>query len=445
MAIRLGVALLAAAATAVATLATAQDWSVHSGATARLEYNDNYLFAPVDRQSALTATVTPFLTAARRTETSDVTALVAVGANDVWGLSPSVDPYLSGRFELGGSLRDERSKWSGNASFVRSASLQDQSGQSGAQLVLAYTNTASVEGAYTYALTERWSLGTTIGAYSNRYEVVESTGTLSNNHGYYASGNGGYAYSERTQVTFLAGYTNYVSDVARSNGVTTTVGAVHQFSPQLTVSASLGFFWSDTDATGNSLASGNQRRDSGGLYGGSIGYAVSEQTLVGASLSEGLTPSSSGTLSKTDSAVASLMHEFSERLTGRLGASYTRTVFPVTVSSSLTNTTYAGEIGFSYLLAERWRLDAGYRYTGARYEQQSAGDPKSNVLFVSIAYNWPGTSFTDWVGRRPDVHGLPWAGAVVLPVRSRESAPLPGDAPEAPPRDSSPFDQLSIP
>jgi len=431
------VVFLAAAATVMASLANAQVWSLHSGATGRVEYNDNYFFVPVDTQSAFTASITPFLTAARRTETSDVTALIAVGANEVWG-DPSAVSYLSGRFDLDGSVRDARSTWAGRASFVRSADLQNQAGLTAAPLVLAYTNAASVTGAYTYAMTERWSLGATVGAYSNHYDVVESNAALSNNHGYYGTGTVGYAYSDRTQITFLAGYTNYVSDVARSNGVTTTVGAVHQFSPQLTVSASVGVFWSDTDATGNSLAGGDHRRDSGGLYGGSISYAVSEQTLVGASLSEGLTPSGSGTLSKTDSAVASLMHQFSERLTGRLGASYARTTFPATISSSATNSTYSGEIGVSYLLAERWRLDAGYRFTGARYEQQSAGEPKSNVVFFSIAYNWPGASFTDWVGRRPDAQGLPWAGPVSLPVSSPESASMPGVP-------GSPFDQLPIP
>ena len=132
--------------------------------------------------------------------------------------------------------------------------------------MLAFTDAASVTGEYAYALTERWSLGATVGAYSNRYEAIESDAALSNNHGYYASGNVGYAYSDRTQFTFVTGYTYDDSNVARSSGVTATVGAVHQFSPQLTVSASAGVFWSDTEAIGNSLAGGNHRRDSGGLY-----------------------------------------------------------------------------------------------------------------------------------------------------------------------------------
>ncbi len=106
----------------------------------------------------------------------------------MWGLSPNVD-YVTGNFGLAGSLRDARSTWSGNASFVRSASLQNDTSVTGTTLVLAYTNAATVTGNYTYALTERWSLGATVGAYSNTYDGVQTGSTLSNNHGYNAGGN----------------------------------------------------------------------------------------------------------------------------------------------------------------------------------------------------------------------------------------------------------------
>ena len=238
---------------------------MQSGAAARVEYNDNYFFTsnaaqtviagvptPVATQSAFTGSLTPFITAARRTETSDVTALLAIGANKVWGLSQNVD-YVSGNFGADGSLREARSTWTGSASFVRSASLQNETDPTGTALVLAFTNAAAATGTYTYAVTERWSAGATAGAYSNTYDGVETGTTLSNNHGYNVGGNVGYAYSERTQFTLVAGYFNYVSNLTRSNAVTTTFGAVHQFSPQLTISASVGGFWGDTKVVQNDL------------------------------------------------------------------------------------------------------------------------------------------------------------------------------------------------
>ena len=76
---------------------------------------------------------------------------------------------------------------------------------------------------------------------------------------------------------------------------------------------------------------------------------------------------------------------------------------------------------------------------------------------MSIGYNWPGASVTDWVGARLDTQGLPGAGPVPLSERSlvtSPTAPVPGtsdaeggrDAEEAPPASqTSPFDQFTIP
>ena len=239
----------------------------------------------------------------------------------------------------------------------------------------------------------------------------------------------------------------------------------------------MGQFWSDIEATQTALVcpttpvlcdsglvprvpitTGETRSDNGQLYGGNISYAFSERTSLAAFLSENLAPSSAGTLTKTDSAGASLSHNFSERLTGRLGASYTRQVFPSGLSGLSTTNLYAAEVGVSYLLAERWRLDAGYRYTRAEYTQ-SGGEPQSNVVFVSIGYNWPGASSTDWVGARLDTQGLPGAGPVPLSERSTvapgtagsaapgtagaSATPEAGPAPSSP--ETSPFDQFTIP
>jgi hypothetical protein len=170
------------------------------------------------------------------------------------------------------------------------------------------------------------------------------------------------------------------------------------------------------------VASGEGRRDSGPLFGAGVAYAFSEHTRLFVDYAQTLSPGSTGTLTRTNSAVARLSHQFSERLIGRLGVGYTRTRFP------------AG-------LAERWILEAGYRYVRGEYADDPSR-PTSNVVFVSIAYNWPGTSFTDWVGTRFGADGFPGAGPVSLPERR---APAPGGAAPSAPPESSPFDALPIP
>ena len=57
---------------------------------------------------------------------------------------------------------------------------------------------------------------------------------------------------------------------------------------------------------------------------------------------------------------------------GRLGASYNRTTYPQSQSDSLDYNYAQGEVGLTYQLAERWTLDAGYRYSRAHYSQNSS-------------------------------------------------------------------------
>jgi hypothetical protein len=456
-------------------IAAAEAWLLQNGFSARTQYTDNYFFTSTGKESGFTATVSPFLTAARRTETSEVAAVLAVGANKVWGLSENID-YVSGRLGLDGTLRDDRSTWAGSVAYSRAPTLQNQITLRGNVLALAYTDAASATGSYSYQLSERWSLGARAGAFNNQYSSVQSTNAaLQSNSAYFGGGSVNYAYSERTQFNFVAAYAHTTSDVTRSDSITTTIGFVHRFSEQFTVSASVGKFWTDIQATQTALVcpttpllcdsglvprvpitSGDSRSNNGQLYGGNISYAFSERTSFTAFLSENLAPSSTGSLTKTDSAGASLSHRFTERLAARLGASYTRQAFPSGLSGLSTTNFYAGEVGVSYLLAERWSLDAGYRYARADYAQ-SGSSPQSNVVFLSIGYNWPGASFTDWVGARLDTQGLPGAGPVPLsagsPITARTAAPTePVDTEQTreagqstPTPETSPFDQFTIP
>ena len=451
---------LAGALAATGMLATsgvaAQEWLVYSGAAARAEYNDNYFFTTpgqpsvgspgtfADPESAVTLSLLPFVVASRRTEVSDVTALLAIGWNKVWGPSPSED-YWSGRFSLDGTLREERATWAGRTSYSRSASLQQTVAVGDVVLVRTYTDTAVAEGSYTYQLTDRWTIGTTVGAYGNWYDSVQAAATLNDDWGYNVLGNLGYVYSDQTRLNYTLGYTYYSSDITRSNVLTTTLGVVHRFSPQLTVSGSVGGFYSDTTARqnlpgqGTPIPSGENRDDSGPFFGGSVTYAFSEDTLFDLRASQGLSPSSTGTISENTSATAALSQRFSDRLTGRLGVGYSRTTYPAAQDNSIGDKTLTAAAGVSYQLAERWKLDGGYTYTRTRYGQGD-GEPSSNVVFVSLAYNWPGASFTGWVGGPVETQGLPAAGPMSLPEAARGTPGAPSQAP-AP----LPFDGLTLP
>jgi len=455
--LRLAVALAAA----VPAVATAQAWVVETGAAARGEFNDNYFFATSDPQSAFTASIAPFLTAVRQTETSDATAFLAVGLNQVWGPSPTTD-YISGRAGLTGAVYDERSAWAGAMAFSRAPLLQEAQTQAGTALVLAYTNAATVNGAYSYALADRWWIGAVAGWYTNDYDnVEEGQGTLSDNHGYLAGVTLDHRYSERTGFRTATMFSHYVSDITQSNVVAATLGAVHQVSPQLTLSASVGGFWSETESRETTLGcpaapvlcrtgivqpvlvvSGAERRDSGPLYGASINYDFTEGSRLSVTLSQTIDPSGTGTIVKNTDTGAAVAHRFSERITGRLGVTYTRTRLPAALSGAYTNEYYSGEASAFFQLAEHWTLEAGYRYAWATYEDDPFR-PASNVVFLTIAYNRPAGAFTDWVGTRIGVADRRLgAGPVSLP----EARPLPArlESPTGGP-ESLPFGTFTIP
>ena len=185
--------------------------------------------------------------------------------------------------------------------------------------------------------------------------------------------------------------------------MTTTIGVVHQFSPQLTISASVGGFWSDIDYRGKTMLGARHARPVRqrvvpvptdaplyGLYGGR-----SATRSPSARSSPPASPKARAErlrcLSKSDSAGASLTHQFSDRLTGRLGAGYTRTIFPATCLDSSSNDNYYSGRGRRFLPA-RGTLESSTRDIDIRapnMRRRSASQPRI-VGFVSIGYNWPG-------------------------------------------------------
>ena len=99
---RIGFVLVATFACVTAPTAIAQEWVVNSGFTTGASYTDNYFFTTTGKQSGTTLTIAPFVSAARNTESSSVSAFLGVGANKVFGVTPKTE-YLSGRLGLNGS------------------------------------------------------------------------------------------------------------------------------------------------------------------------------------------------------------------------------------------------------------------------------------------------------------------------------------------------------
>ena len=286
-------------------------------------------------------------------------------------------------------------------------------------LGLAYTNAAGVNGTYTYALTERWSVGAVASAYSNRYEGVSSGSSFSDNHGYYAGGNAGYAFSDRTQLTATAGYAYYSSDISHSDSATATLGLVHQFSPGLTISASGGGFWSDTTATQGAFTGSARRATRRPVWRSDQLRLSPKIPRIVISLAENLAPSGAGVLSKSDKAGVSLSSRVLRSPYRSAGSELHPHDLPAGGNEFVQQQLLLRErsaFPTDWQSAGRWTRVTGIREPNTR---RTPSEPTSNLAFLSIGYNWPGASFTGWVGQASGDAGIAGRGT---PFASRELA-----------------------
>jgi opacity protein-like surface antigen len=446
---RIGFLLVATLACVTAPTAIAQEWVVNSGFTTGASYTDNYFLTTTGKQSGTTLTIAPFVNAARNTESSSVNAFLGVGANKVFGVTPSTE-YLSGRLGLNGTLTEERSTYGAFFNASRNSTLQSQPLSSGVGLARTYQDALLTGATYSYALSERWTAGANASWYANNYQAVQpGLDSPTDNRGYTAGGSLTYLYSPRTQLTGSASYSHFQSDVSRSNYVTATVGVTHQFSERLTLFASVGHFWSHNEALTDAtvcpttpilcelglatpivIVSGGSGNVNGPLYNGNLNWQLTERTSFLATLAQQLGPTATGgatgVLTKTQTAGATLLHQFSERLTGRVGAGYIKTIYPPVQNVSISNTYYSGTAGVSYRLAERWTLDLGYTHSRTEYSQNDER-PQSNTVFLTLGYGWPATTLEGgWFGTYPEFGGYPGSGGI---FDSLPPQPIPRGAP----------------
>jgi hypothetical protein len=412
-------AKLAAAALAafIALPAAAQEWGFRAGAASRVEYTDNYQLRAADQFSATTVTVAPFVTGYRRSETSQIDLLAGVGYNYVIASEGGNDDYWSGRLSLTGSAVHDRHNYGFNVGVVRDQTIRTETQLTGVVFGAGSTRTGTTAGAnYGYALTERLNAGAFGSVFSNDYGSASGGGTQSDNRGWSVGGNLGYALTDRTQVTLASSYSWFDSDISDSDSVSTTLGISHRYSEWLSFSAYGGYFWSNIESTQNffvcpttpavcqaglvapvQVAFGDERSSSGTLFGGTVNYRISERTTIGADASQNIQPSGVGTITKVTAMGASLNHGFSERLRGQIGGAWRRSTIPGTDSGTTGLRSEFSNVGvsMSYDLARDWLLTVGARRD---WSDQRGLSADANVVFLSLAWNWPNQSIGDWGG-----------------------------------------------
>jgi len=420
---RIGRWLVAAATLAALESAHAQDMAVRWGVAGRVEYNDNYFFTDIEEQRATTLTITPFLAAIRRTDTSELVTVLTVGGNKVWG-DADFD-YLTGRAEVSGRQRVENGVWSGSAGFVRSLSLQSTLLPEGLVYTLSYLNNTYASGSYSRAVSETWTVEARASATDNKYSAVEGPNPLVDNYAVSGGVVAYYRYDERTYLSWATDYAYFKSDDEKSNSITSVLGITYRYSPRLAVSGTAGYFWDHRDVLNDGVG---RVRDNAPLFGGDITYDLTENTRVSFRASQRLSPSATGDLMRSDSVGAGFTHRAAERLVLRGGVRYDRDQLEGSAEqSSLNNKLLTATVGATYRFDARWSLDAGYTYTRARY-QDDQGEPRSNVVFVTVAWNLPEAQLESGLPRL-GIQGVPGAGPIAPPATSAPAADAPAPEP----------------
>ena len=125
----------------------------------------------------------------------------------------------------------------------------------------------------------------------------------------------------------------------------------------------------------------------GYTFQGSLEQRTETDTLSGR-LSRDLTPSAVGSLVETDRVVFGWHKQWSEKLGSDISAAAYRSRY---IGGAVTNSNsryYTIEPRLSWQLAERWVLDAGYRYSRHKYDSAPLAADR-NLIYVGVSYAWP--------------------------------------------------------
>jgi hypothetical protein len=410
--------LAAATVAVVASLpAVSQEWGFRTGAASRVEYTDNYQLRAFDQIGATTVTVAPFVTGYRRTESSQIDLLAGVGYNYVLASEGENTDYWSGRLGLSGSSVQERHTYGFNVGVVRDQTIRTETFQTGVLIGPGSTRTSSTAGlTYDYQVDERWTAGVSGNVFASSFDDVQEGSAVQDNDGWSVGGNLGYALSDRTRLTLSTTYAMFFSDITDSSSVSATLGVAHRYSERLSFSAYGGYFWSSIESTQNlfvcpttpifcqtglvapvQVAFGTEVTASGPLFGGSLDYRIAERTAVNVNGSQNIQPSGVGTITEVTSAAASLTHSFSDRVRGELLGAWRRSTIPGADDGSTGLRSDFSSFGasLSYDLTREWLVTVGARRD---WSDQRGLTADANVVYVSVAWNWPGQSIGDWGG-----------------------------------------------
>ena len=378
------------------------EWSAEPSILLRQEYNDNINLTALPHDSVWGTILTPSLKLSNNTEVSQTSASMLWNFNRYTGESGlnRNDQF----YTLSSNYKTERDIWAGNFAYTRDSTLASELNQTGIVVTRAQRSLLTLAPSWTHLLSSRASL-----KLSYEFDKVTYDGGIAQGLVNYTNqaveADWMFQATEKDLLTTSLSYSRFqtADNGYMANTIGVQIGVTHSFSETLQGSILLGmnrsrstlnsqsYQYGFNPATStfylipvqNTLTTSNQVPV--------MGMTLKKQFETGnisANASRQLVPGGNGSLVETDRLGLGATHNFSERLSGSVSGAAYRSRYIGDAVTATGSRYYELAMNLDWQMAERWKLESGYRYARVTYQNSSVA-PVSNLIYASIRYDWP--------------------------------------------------------
>ncbi len=360
----------------------ADGWFVEPSAKISADHNDNIRLSTQSPESVTGAVVNAGVAVSRESET---TKFVAKPSVQFQRYSSESDLDRDYQFlDLSATHKMERSELGLAVDYRHDSTLVSEVEGSGIVLKGVGRRYHNVAPSFAYQLTERSTVGVSVGMARADYEQTGLNGLVDYD---YDTMSARYTYrltelDDVSATVYRSAYEARDRDTqVDSTGV--QLGWQHRFAEDITGTAMLGNYNTDYKFLVFGIIPFEESKS--GMIADLGLKARLERGELAANVARNLVPSALGDVQQQDSLRLSLAHSFSERLQGTFGATAIRTE---QLSSNLASSdrdyrNFSASIAWRWL--PEWWISGGYNYTWQKYDSQTR-DASSSAVNVGVEY-----------------------------------------------------------
>jgi hypothetical protein len=392
---------------------TAADWALTGGLGQQFQYNDNFSFSPVRKESVFGYLLNPRFLAGRKTEALD---LALEGQADIRRYSDSRWDCDNFKLAANGDYRIHRSIFSLNGGYGVNCSYTQQITDTGLILPNNQVEKYQLAPSWTWQWTARDQLILNASYFKTSYSTQNGIASGSpslifrGNETYTISLSGNHQWSRRLSLNEKLYFSNtqYTGpNATEQNLFGFQLGGDYKIDRLWTVNANAGPVWVDTQPDANAVSTTQSSSLSlGSIANISINYD-GQLTKFSTGYSNAVKPSAIGQALQTQSFFAHYSYRLTRDLLLDLSGHYTQSESIADKSLNNSNrqfdrTYFRVSAGITWDLAKHWQLRGSYTYNWQDYQQNqnlqnfdgianlNAGTSEANVVMFFLNYSWDG-------------------------------------------------------